>query len=348
MKVIYEHVDILNKHGYEAYVLHETEGFRCSWFENSTKIAYVEDVKLGEKDFLVFPEVHTKHYLDSPKKPDAEESPFRKFKQSVRKLILGYYIWDMEAQQKVFRKLYDSPAAKIIFNQGCYLTFSGYPLNNGNLRSLYCDKSLSAIIVVSEDSEKYVNFAFPHVPAYRVRNAINTSLFNFQDEKKKQICFIARKNYTDIVQVVNILTQRGSIDDFELIPIENMPQQDVAKVMRDSLIFLSFGSQEGFSLPPAEAMACGCIVIGYDGRGGKEYFDPQFCFPVESGDIISFVQTIEKVLAQYRADSLSLTKFGQMASSYIYANYNNATQSDDVERVWGQIISLGTTNKSSI
>ena len=30
VRVIYEHMDILNKHGYEAYVLHDSSHFRCA------------------------------------------------------------------------------------------------------------------------------------------------------------------------------------------------------------------------------------------------------------------------------------------------------------------------------
>src|SRR5437870_2893463 len=41
IRVIYRHVDILNKHGIEAFVLHDRAPFRCTWFENETAIAYV-------------------------------------------------------------------------------------------------------------------------------------------------------------------------------------------------------------------------------------------------------------------------------------------------------------------
>ena len=43
-------------------------------------------------------------------------------------------------------------------------------------------------------------------------------------------------------------------------------------LMKKSLIFLSFGHPEGFGLPVAEALACGCAVVGYSGLGGRELF----------------------------------------------------------------------------
>jgi hypothetical protein len=32
------------------------------------------------------------------------------------------------------------------------------------------------------------------------------------------------------------------------------------------------GIVRGFRFPPAEAMLCGCVVVGYHGKGGQEYF----------------------------------------------------------------------------
>ena len=65
---------------------------------------------------------------------------------------------------------------------------------------------------------------------------------------------------------------------------------------------MSFSQQvilKGFGLPLAEAIACGCIVVGYDGLGSRD-----FCYPalhsVPFGDILSFVNTLELGSSQLR------------------------------------------------
>jgi hypothetical protein len=56
---VYDHVDLLNKAGFDAYVLHTEPGYRHTWFPNSTRaidfrsLWTVYDERL---DYLVLPE----------------------------------------------------------------------------------------------------------------------------------------------------------------------------------------------------------------------------------------------------------------------------------------------------
>jgi glycosyltransferase involved in cell wall biosynthesis len=58
IRVIYRHVDALNEAGRPAAVLHHTDGFRCQWFENRTRVVGAPAVELGPADVLVVPEVY--------------------------------------------------------------------------------------------------------------------------------------------------------------------------------------------------------------------------------------------------------------------------------------------------
>jgi glycosyltransferase involved in cell wall biosynthesis len=108
--------------------------------------------------------------------------------------------------------------------------------------------------------------------------------------------------------------------------------------MKESLIFLSFGEPEGFSLPPAEAMSCGCIVIGYHGMGGREYFKPEFCFPVEMGDLLTFAGTVEEVLAINNREPARIIDMGKKASDYIGLTYTKEREEEDVLSFWKSIL----------
>ena len=81
-------------------------------------------------------------------------------------------------------------------------------------------------------------------------------------------------------RVINLLKFRGALAGWTVQPIDKMSPPQVAEMMRQSAFFLSFGHPEGFPIPPLEAMACGCVVVGYHGRGGREYFRPEFSYPM--------------------------------------------------------------------
>jgi glycosyltransferase involved in cell wall biosynthesis len=135
-----------------------------------------------------------------------------------------------------------------------------------------------------------------------------------------------------------MLKFRGALDDFEIFPIEDMSEKQTAEVLRESMIFLSFGYPEGFSLPPAEAMACGCIVIGYHGMGGREYFTPEYGFPVEMGDIRGFAHVVEEVIRTCNNNSLVLSNKAKNASAFIRDMYSKEREIEDVVKCWNSIL----------
>jgi Glycosyl transferases group 1 len=57
VRVVYRHVDILNQAGISAAVLHRRSGFRCTWFENQTRVVGSRDTTIGPEDLVVVGEV---------------------------------------------------------------------------------------------------------------------------------------------------------------------------------------------------------------------------------------------------------------------------------------------------
>ncbi|MCT7992300.1 glycosyltransferase [Laspinema olomoucense] len=299
VKMLYRHVDVLNKNGFSAFIIHDDEGFRCDWFENQTQIAYLPNIKLKADDFFVMPETAT------PKSGN---------------LLPGI--------------------RKVIYNQGCYNTFYEYSLDKHQLETPYHSRDVVAVLVASENSLNYLNYVFPQTRLFRIHHSIDANLFYYQPVKKKQICWLDRKMQRDAQQVINILKFRNALNGFELIPIQNKPQKEVAQIFRQSLMFLSFCYAEGFSLPPAEAMASGCLAVGYHGWGGKEYFLPDFSFPVESGDIIGFAHTVEKLIATYNTQPQLLMEKHKKAADFIKQNYSAEQEERDIVTAWREIIKL--------
>ena len=185
---------------------------------------------------------------------------------------------------------------------------------------------------------RYLRFAFPRLRVLRVRTAIDAALFHPAAEKKRQIAFMPRRHLEEARQVFNILKFRGSLTGFDIVEIAGLAHEEAARILRESALFFSFSAIEGFGLPPAEAMASGCITIGFHGRGGQEFFRPEFSWPVEFGDIEGYARAAEAVLEQYRRDPAPLLEKAAAAADFIAAHYSTAQEEADIVDCWRQIL----------
>jgi Glycosyl transferases group 1 len=289
IRAIYRHVDILNAAGIGATVVHAPDGFACTWFEHNTRVSGARAVTLSEQDVLVVPEWY------------------------------GPGLTTLSAGPRL-----------IVFNQNAYKTFAG--LDPGSPPGApYRDlPGLEAVLVVSRDNAEYLRFAFPELSVTQVRNAIDTALFHPAppgQDARRRLAVMPRKRPDDVHQVLRLLAAHGSLDGWEVVTIEDRSEAQTAELLRSCAIFLSFSAYEGFGLPPAEAMACGCYVVGFPGLGGREYFDPSFSSPVEEGDVLAFAKAAAAALA---ADPVSRTERARAASRHILASYGLQGQRDDL------------------
>ncbi|MDQ1097820.1 MULTISPECIES: glycosyltransferase [Chryseobacterium] len=327
VKQIYRQVQILNNNGFDAYILHKKIGKREKWFNVNVPILY------------------------SP-------SLFKQIKYSykgkklnfIRKLIISILKLQSKSIEKnsilIFPEIYgpeiykiEPEISKVIFNQNCYYTFSYFSIYTDYSSNIYNHPKTLATIVASDDAQKYMNYSFPQLKIYKMRLGIDNLIFNYYPNKERQICFMPRKLSDDVNQVINILHGRNVLKNWNLVSIDNKTETEVAEIMKKSIIFLSFNHKEGFGLPPVEAMACGCYVIGYTGQGGKEYFKKDFSRHVEDGNIIEFVKKIEEAIKIYEVNPKEILEKGKAASEFILENYSLEHETKDTMEIWKDIIS---------
>jgi hypothetical protein len=107
-----------------------------------------------------------------------------------------------------------------------------------------------------------------------VRPVIDTEVFHLGEAKPEgpaRIGFMPRKNKALADQIRRIFEERNQRAKVEWVPIYGLDRPGVAEVLRSCHVFLSTGFPEGFALPPLEAMACGCLCVGFTGFGGWDY-----------------------------------------------------------------------------
>jgi hypothetical protein len=304
VRKLYRHVDVLNASGIPAAIVHQQRGFRCSWFEHQTKIVYEPDV---------FP-------------PRAGEIL----------LVPENVAWQMMSLTR--------GVPKVIFNQNAYQTFANVTPEIEQLVAPYNHPDYLASIVVSEDSRAYLNYAFPEHPVYRVHNSVDPALFHCEAGKRPRIAMMARKKKDDAIQVINMLSLRRATTGFEIIAIANQSEANAAAMLRESMVFLSLSTYEGSPMPPMEALACGCVTVGYASSGGAEYVNEQTAFPVAAEDVVGFARRLETVLDQLRKDPQPLLEKARRASAFIHADYSPQREEQDILAAWGQILAPSPLN----
>jgi len=225
---------------------------------------------------------------------------------------------------------------KAVLNQNAYYSFMGYPLLE-EAKTPYMHAEVVAAIVVSEDSKRYLEYVFPKLPIHRIRYSIDPKLYYITGRKKKQICFMPRKNLEDARQVLNILRYRKALEGWKVVAIEKKSQAEAAEILRNSLIFMSFGHPEGFGLPPAEAMAAGCITVGYHGNV-REFFTPEHGFPIEMGQILDYARTVEEVIQRFSTDIEGLRRIAKAAAAFVQEEYSQEKERESIVGCWEKVL----------
>lgn len=86
-----------------------------------------------------------------------------------------------------------------------------------------------------------------------------------------RVAWMPRKNKALAETTRRILAERAPRLEIAWQAIHGLPPQGVAEALRSCHVFLATGFPEGCSLPPLEAMACGCLPVGCTGLGAWDY-----------------------------------------------------------------------------
>lgn len=313
---IYRQVEVLNRYGVEAVVLHGDEGYQVHWFDHSAAIAYdhrfhysapIENfgqgaIAIAPEDYLVFPEV-----------------------------------WPLDRVEP----LSELVNHLVIYNQGAYCTFYSHgDLPDGSWSPYHSPKT-RAILTVSEDSAAYLAYGFPHLPIHLIRHGIDGDLFAYRPmaDKEWPALLVNTKQAKVFQQILYLLSGRGRLlEDNQIVIATGIPRADLAAALQKTAIFLWAGQGEGLGLPVAEAMACGCVVVGFHGGGARQLMQADRAVPIEEGNVLAMAQTLEQLMIQRSRDPAPLAALGQRAAQYIREVHSLDQEARSILQAWAAIL----------
>ncbi len=340
IKQIYRHVEILERAGIEACVLHTQLGFISTWFEHRARMAYLGESLPRRVHRLVCsrvqrlaPAADINLYSGREIKVADGSGSYREHRLSASDvLVMPEYLGASLAAADI-----DLPMA--IFNQNVHGTFWGYGFAANPGQTVYSRPNVLGAVVVSEHNRRYLEYAFEGLDVRRVINGVDSALFHPNDSPRyRRIAFMPRKKPQHLEQLINILSSRRAFKGWELTPIDGMDEASVAEILRHSFVFLSTCYEEGFGLPPVEAGMAGCLVVGYTGSAADEYFEEGLCERVDQDDILGFAEAIERTLALVETDEAQAVERGRAFSKLLTERYSLERESESVLAAWRALL----------
>jgi hypothetical protein len=298
---LYDHVDVLNRHGIEAAILHWKAPYRAAWFSNQTSITY-RSVSLERGDLLAVPEI---------------------FGDALVSFAPG--------------------VPRVSVNQNAHYTFMG--VADRNRHPYTTSPDLLGVMVISENDRALISGLFPNLDIRRVHYGFDPAVFYDSGCARGRVLSYMPRKRSDEIDVVLRLAA-SALEDWEVIRIEGISQGQVADALRRSALFLSFSQREGFGMPPLEALACGCYVMGFDGFGGREYFDPRFTVRIEDGDLVAFGKALAAWLGTYKWTA-EMTRRSAEASSFALGMYSLDREREEVVAFYEHFVELAATRWNS-
>lgn len=224
------------------------------------------------------------------------------------------------------------PAKKFVFCQNHFYVYRGVP-DGESWRSLNVD----GVIASSQAIRSYVAWAMGYTDVPVIPCSVRPELFH-PEEKRLQIAVMPRKRPTEVSFIRYTFQQVfGEHRDIPWVVLDDASEEQVASTLGSSAIFLSMNRLEGFGLPPLEAMACGCIVVGFHGWGGLEYARADNGFWCAEEDLMGCVERLGEVCTLFKRDAEWLARVRHRAVETA-AGYSPERQRDRLLDFWRKVV----------
>jgi Glycosyl transferases group 1 len=290
---LYRHVEILNRHGFQAYVLHHTPGFKPTWFETNAPTAYwTEELKLDRGDVMVMPASH----------PD------------------------------VIIRTSGAEYERVVIALGWAFIYAGLPTGRD-----WRHFGIRHVIAGGMYEREFVLKSMG-LESTVIASGVDFTLFQPAEHKKCQIAYMPRKNQNWFHMIASVFRSRGGDNaDVPLVPIDKLSHREVGQLLSESAVFLNTAFPEGLARPPLEAMACGCLVVGFAGRGPLEYMrHEENCLIADDMDVLTAADHLATAIDRFRKGGAAEM---QAAARCTAAAYSLEREEEKVVQYWTQFFS---------
>ena len=296
VRVLYEHVAVLRRNGFDAYIAHTTPNFRCPFGPGDVPVLDASSkLYIGRDDFLVVPEDH-RGAIKACRKAGGRKVLFVQNHYYILKGLAAGETWNE-------------------------IGFSGYlcvstPIQHALKTWFAIDApivrpAIDPVFFGGSDSRPASPIRIACMPRKGSRDII------------------------DFVQRLLAASGGDKSAAYSWIEIDGMEPPQVAARMHESHVYLSTSRYEGLGLPPIEAMGAGCLVVGFTAGGGLDYASLENGIWVADDDPWALASALKQVINRL-SDPNSRPALGAMVSAgrRTALKYSHAQFESDLVRYW--------------
>lgn len=317
--VVFRAVEILRKNSIEAYVVNISEDGQheqpnIGWFTSSAPIiswGHACQIPAGECIY-VLPEDYcmgwTQKRITTAK--------------GVLDLYKAHVVLIAQNRRDMYRNL-----------------SSSWPALTKRQETILAHPKFLGVICVSELEKTYWGMIYPDLQIWCKPNSVDTDFFKPGDEKENIAAFIAKpgQSRAEAQHMLLALRHSGLASHWRLANLQGKTQSEVAKTMSRADLFLSFGVMESFGLAAAEAMASGCIVIGYHGGVAEEFFNPRWSYPVPPLDYLAYLQAFQQLLQDRERCPTLVDQKRQWGRQHIARNFSPSREAQALLAIFTEL-----------
>lgn len=283
IRVFYEMVDSLNRHGIDAAVWHGDEGFRLSWFANSTRIIYGHERVLDAGDLLAVHELNGAAYQPRTVGADVVVVNQGHFHTFFR------FGWERV----------DSAA------------YPGWP---NAVAALATSRTIDEFLHFTTPPDfpvYHVPLFDPHVPAEETWQPM------------RRIAALTTRLPDDMVALRQLVLRSPDMPSgWEFVGLSGLSPVELRAELARTAVFVSSADHDGFSLPALEAMGVGALVVGFTGTGAREYLREPYAVPVDSHDLVALARAVIGAAQEFERDPRAFAVKARLGRDHARAAYS--------------------------
>jgi hypothetical protein len=134
------------------------------------------------------------------------------------------------------------------------------------------DFGVGDILCPAESVAAFCRRRCPGTNIHVVPYALDSQLFQPRPPKRLQIAYAPRKRPLEAAFIRDLFgAANPSLAAIPWVPLAKLAENEVARILGASALYLSLCRFEALPLSALEALACGCVVAGFTGFGGRDY-----------------------------------------------------------------------------